>query len=262
MGSVGEGRFGAPKGVTGWGLGQGEAWSCCALALLTAIFLSLGFFCLFAGGHGRVGRAWLQCQPLWEVGDSSARAGAGRAVGDSRPHRGRARVGCFIYNNLLERMARVSCRGSTGLGSPARSQGTHQGPCLGPAPRAAMWHMSIPIKHGARAGCVVCVGLTRGSKCWGGSSEVRASLCQWLGGSQPLGAHRGRNDFPRLWLCWWAEGGLDSSHPRPALLSSPSVATSQSPLGNGSWQELAQTVPWHHPQSSPGDSSSSVAKGD
>lgn len=154
------------------------------------------------------------------MGDSSARAGAGRAVGDSRPHRGRARVGCFIYNNLLERMARVSCRGSTGLGSSARSQGTHQGPCLGPAPRAAMWHMSIPIKHGARAGCVVCVGLTRGSKCWGGSSEVRASLCQWLGGSQPLGAHRGRNDFPRLWLCWWAEGGLDSSHPRPALLSS------------------------------------------
>uniref|UniRef100_A0A8C0U361 RING finger protein 215-like n=1 Tax=Cyanistes caeruleus TaxID=156563 RepID=A0A8C0U361_CYACU len=44
MGSVGEGRFGAPMGVSGWELGQGEPCSCCALALLTAIFLSLGFF--------------------------------------------------------------------------------------------------------------------------------------------------------------------------------------------------------------------------
>lgn len=42
----------------------------------------------------------------------------------------------------------------------------------------------------------------------------------------------------------------------------PSVATSQSPLRNASWQELAHTVPWHQPQGSCGDSSSSVAMGD
>lgn len=44
MGSAGEGRYGAPMGVMGWALGQGEPWSCCALAVFTAVFLSLGFF--------------------------------------------------------------------------------------------------------------------------------------------------------------------------------------------------------------------------
>lgn len=50
-------------GVTGWGLAgwrQGEPWPGCTLSLLVGIFLSRLFFSfLFAGGHGRVGRARL-----------------------------------------------------------------------------------------------------------------------------------------------------------------------------------------------------------
>lgn len=105
MGSVGEGRFGAPMGVTGWGLGQGDPWPCCVLALLTAIFLRLDFFVyllvavaglLEPGCSASPSRRWVTDLP-----------GLGLAGlwGHSQPHCGRAGVRCFIYNNLLERMA-------------------------------------------------------------------------------------------------------------------------------------------------------------
>lgn len=125
------------------------------------------------------------------------------------------------------------------------------------------WHVSIPIKHGARAGCVVCVGLAWGSVL---GRQLR-------GQGQPVPVTQW---FPAPW-CSWMEGGMTFPGcgcagglraartpliPDQLCFLLPSVATSQSPLGNGSWQELAHAVPWHQPQGSSGDSSSSVAMGD
>lgn len=107
---------------------------------------------------------------------------------------------------------------------------------------------------------MLCVGLARGWQGWAGSSEGRASLWQCLGGFQPLWV------LLTSPVCGCA-GGLRAAHapliPGQLWFPFPSVATSQSPLGNGSWQELADAVPRHqHGQGSSGASSSSVAMGD
>lgn len=86
MGNVGEGRFGAPMGVTGWGLGQREPWSCCALALLTAIFLRLVYFVYLLVAVA--GRAEPGCSssPSGRWVTDLAGLGLAGLWGDSRPH--------------------------------------------------------------------------------------------------------------------------------------------------------------------------------
>lgn len=105
MGSVGEGRYGPPMGVTGWGLGQGEPWSCRALALLTAIFLSLGFFVYLLVAMAGWAEPSCGASPSGRWVTDLPGVGLAGLWGDPQPHCGRAGVRCFIYNNLLERMA-------------------------------------------------------------------------------------------------------------------------------------------------------------
>lgn len=106
------GKIWATHGCNRVGPGAGRALVLLCSCPAHSNFSKSWVFCLFAGGHGRVGRAQLRCQPLQEVGLAGL-------WGDPQPHCGRAGVRCFIYNNLLERMARVGCRASTGLGSPS-----------------------------------------------------------------------------------------------------------------------------------------------
>lgn len=223
------------------------------LSLLTVIFIGLWVFfpiCRWPwqGGQGPArgcaapepsGAAWLRREPLCSagaLGGSSAGGGAGRAAG--RPatslQEGRG-VERFIYTNLLERTARVSCRDRT-QGFFDQTWVCHGGRGLAVSPDrllfyaaaggcwAAASHASVSIKYRARTGCrVLCWGrvapaLLRGLR---GCLRVRSHPAQAAQPSlAPLGArgcwqHR-ESHFPRLRLCWQATGGSDSSHHQPS----------------------------------------------
>lgn len=264
-------------GVTGWGHGGRESPGPAApLSLLTVIFIGLWVFfpiCRWPwqGGQGPArgcaapepsGAAWLRREPLCSagaLGGSSAGGGAGRAAG--RPatslQEGRG-VERFIYTNLLERTARVSCRDRT-QGFFDQTWVCHGGRGLAVSPDrllfhaaaggcwAAASHASVSIKYRARTGCRVL--------CWG---RVAPALLRGLRGCLRVRSHPAQA-VPGPAGCSWllaAPGeplsqaaAVLASYGRLRLLSSPaqlclplplqsSAATSQSPLQNGSWREL------------------------
>lgn len=96
---------------------------------------------------------------------------------------------------------------------------------------------------------MVCVGLAQGSWCWGGSSEVRAYISGSVVPSPSLRVLMERGmTFPGCGCAGGLKAARTTLIPGQLCFPLPSVATSQFPLGNGSWQELAHAVPWHQPR--------------
>lgn len=62
------GRIWGTHGCNRVGAGAGRALVLLCSCPAHSNFSKSWVFCLFTGGRDRVGRAWLQCQPLWEVG--------------------------------------------------------------------------------------------------------------------------------------------------------------------------------------------------